>query len=33
MVRKIIAEKIDPGRIRWGDMRGMIALVSEEFEY
>jgi hypothetical protein len=33
MVRKIIAAKIDPARIRRGDMRGMIALVSEEFEY
>ncbi|KAH7926310.1 hypothetical protein BV22DRAFT_365979 [Leucogyrophana mollusca] len=33
MVRKIIAAQIDPGRIRRGDMRGSIALVSEEFEY
>lgn len=33
MVRKIIAAQIDPSRIRRGDMRGMIALVSEEFEY
>jgi len=33
LVRKIIAAKIDPGRIRRGDMRGMISLVSEEFEY
>jgi hypothetical protein len=33
LVRKIIAAKIDPARIRRGDMRGMITLVSEEFEY
>ncbi|KAF7976337.1 hypothetical protein HWV62_7072 [Athelia sp. TMB] len=33
LVRKIIAAKIDPARIRHGDMRGMISLVSEEFEY
>ncbi|KAF9242136.1 hypothetical protein BU15DRAFT_87038 [Melanogaster broomeanus] len=33
MVRKIIAAQIDPARIRRGDMRGSIALVSEEFEY
>jgi len=33
LIRKIIAAKIDPARIRHGDMRGMISLVSEEFEY
>ncbi|EGN95939.1 hypothetical protein SERLA73DRAFT_185371 [Serpula lacrymans var. lacrymans S7.3] len=33
MVRKIIAGQIDPGRIRRGDLRGSIVLVSEEFEY
>ncbi|KAG9318883.1 ferric reductase like transmembrane component-domain-containing protein [Chiua virens] len=33
VVRKIIATQIDPGRIRKGDMRGSIALVSEEFDY
>ncbi|KAF8843639.1 hypothetical protein BDN67DRAFT_1025275 [Paxillus ammoniavirescens] len=33
MVRKIIAAQIDPARIRRGDMRGSITLVSEEFEY
>ena len=33
MVRKIVAAQIDPGRIRRGDMRGSIALISEEFEY
>lgn len=33
MVRKVIAAQIDPGRIRRGDMRGSITLVSEEFEY
>ena len=33
MVRKIVATQIDPGRIRRGDMRGSITLVSEEFEY
>lgn len=33
MVRKIIAKQINPKRIRQGDMRGLITLVSEEFEY
>ncbi|KAH7914687.1 hypothetical protein BJ138DRAFT_999553 [Hygrophoropsis aurantiaca] len=33
VVRKIIAAQIDPSRLRRGDMRGSIALVSEEFEY
>ncbi|KAF8447432.1 hypothetical protein L210DRAFT_3391034 [Boletus edulis BED1] len=33
MVRKIVAAQIDPGRVRKGDMRGSITLVSEEFEY
>lgn len=33
MVRKIVAAQIDPGRIRRGDMRGSITLVSEEFDY
>ncbi|KAH0826990.1 hypothetical protein J3R83DRAFT_4649 [Lanmaoa asiatica] len=33
MVRKIVAAQIDPWRIRRGDMRGSIKLVSEEFEY
>lgn len=33
MVRKIIAAKIDPTRIRQGDMRGAISLISEEFKY
>ncbi|KAG0707711.1 ferric reductase like transmembrane component-domain-containing protein [Suillus ampliporus] len=33
MVRKIIAAQIDPARVRRGDMRGSITLVSEEFEY
>ncbi|KAG6333650.1 hypothetical protein ID866_5437 [Astraeus odoratus] len=33
MVRKIIAKQINPERIRRGDMRGSITLVSEEFEY
>ncbi|KAG2111597.1 uncharacterized protein F5147DRAFT_92393 [Suillus discolor] len=33
MVRKIIAEQIDPGRVWRGDMRGSISLISEEFEY
>lgn len=33
MVRKIIAKQTSPDRIRRGDMRGLITLVSEEFEY
>ncbi|KAG6370098.1 hypothetical protein JVT61DRAFT_12504 [Boletus reticuloceps] len=33
MVRKIVTAQIDPGRVRKGDMRGSITLVSEEFEY
>ncbi|KAH9901014.1 hypothetical protein C8Q73DRAFT_786424 [Cubamyces lactineus] len=33
MMRKIIAAQIDPGRIKRGDMRGSIALFSEEFSY
>jgi hypothetical protein len=33
MVRKSIAFQIDPGRIRRGDMRGSISLVSAEFQY
>ena len=33
MMRKIVAAQIDPGRIKRGDMRGSIALFSEEFSY
>ncbi|KAL0946860.1 hypothetical protein HGRIS_013027 [Hohenbuehelia grisea] len=33
MVRKSIAAQIDPARIRRGDSRGFINLVSEDFEY
>jgi hypothetical protein len=33
VVRKAISNLIDPGLVRKGDMRGMIDLVSEEFEY
>lgn len=33
MVRKAIAVEIDPPRIRRGDRRGYIDLVSEEFEF
>ncbi|KAF8892557.1 hypothetical protein BD779DRAFT_1436785 [Infundibulicybe gibba] len=33
MVRKSIAMHIDPARIRAGDLRGYIDLVSEEFEF
>lgn len=33
MMRKIIAAKIDPARLRQGDKRGSITLVSEEFKY
>ncbi|TFK55046.1 hypothetical protein OE88DRAFT_1717113 [Heliocybe sulcata] len=33
VMRKAIAAEINPARIRRGDMRGMISLVSEEFEY
>ncbi|KII88473.1 hypothetical protein PLICRDRAFT_41633 [Plicaturopsis crispa FD-325 SS-3] len=33
LVRKAISAQIDPARLRRGDPRGSIALVSEEFEY
>ncbi|KAI0670300.1 hypothetical protein C8Q78DRAFT_1035550 [Trametes maxima] len=33
MIRKIIAAQISPERIKRGDMRGSIALFSEEFSY
>ncbi|KAI0374981.1 hypothetical protein BV20DRAFT_961222 [Pilatotrama ljubarskyi] len=33
MMRKVIAAQISPERIRRGDMRGSIALFSEEFSY
>jgi hypothetical protein len=33
MIRKSIAAQIDPARIRRGDRRGYIDIVSEEFEY
>ncbi|KZT26361.1 hypothetical protein NEOLEDRAFT_1132404 [Neolentinus lepideus HHB14362 ss-1] len=33
VIRKAIGAQINPARIRRGDMRGMISLVSEEFEY
>ncbi|EIN07321.1 hypothetical protein PUNSTDRAFT_121472 [Punctularia strigosozonata HHB-11173 SS5] len=33
VLRKAISSQINPSRIRRGDMRGSIALVSEEFEY
>lgn len=33
MARKVIAAQIDPHRIRRGDLRGIISLASEEFEY
>ncbi|KAI0748209.1 ferric reductase like transmembrane component-domain-containing protein [Daedaleopsis nitida] len=33
VMRKIVAAQIDPQRIRRGDMRGSIALFSEEFSY
>ncbi|KAI0636885.1 hypothetical protein C8Q77DRAFT_1154776 [Trametes polyzona] len=33
MIRKVIAAQIDPARIKRGDMRGSIALFSEEFSY
>ncbi|OSC99070.1 hypothetical protein PYCCODRAFT_1373773 [Trametes coccinea BRFM310] len=33
MMRKLIATQINPDRIRKGDMRGSIALFSEEFAY
>jgi hypothetical protein len=32
-VRKAVAAQIDPAAVRRGDMRGAIALVSEEYEY
>jgi len=33
VIRKAISQQIDPARIRRGDMRGTIALVSEEFHF
>ena len=33
MVRKIVAAQIDPQKVKRGDMRGSIALFSEEFSY
>jgi hypothetical protein len=33
LVRKAIAAQINPARIRRGDMRGMISLVADEFNY
>ncbi|RPD66223.1 hypothetical protein L226DRAFT_566683 [Lentinus tigrinus ALCF2SS1-7] len=33
MIRKVVAAQIDPQRIKRGDMRGSIALFSEEFSY
>ncbi|KAI0780844.1 hypothetical protein BD413DRAFT_463706 [Trametes elegans] len=33
VIRKIVAAQIDPERIKRGDMRGSIALFSEEFSY
>ncbi|CCM02380.1 uncharacterized protein FIBRA_04475 [Fibroporia radiculosa] len=33
MMRKTVAAQIDPDRIRRGDMRGSITLISEHFEY
>jgi hypothetical protein len=33
VMRNAIAKQINPTRVRQGDMRGSITLVSEEFEY
>ncbi|TBU35891.1 hypothetical protein BD311DRAFT_708390 [Dichomitus squalens] len=33
MIRKIVAAQIDPQKVKRGDMRGSIALFSEEFSY
>ncbi|GBE82153.1 hypothetical protein SCP_0405330 [Sparassis crispa] len=33
MMRKAIAAQIDPARIARGDMRGLISMISEDFEY
>ncbi|TFK89134.1 hypothetical protein K466DRAFT_487441 [Polyporus arcularius HHB13444] len=33
MIRKVVAAQIDPQRVKRGDMRGSIALFSEEFSY
>jgi hypothetical protein len=33
IVRKSVALHIDPGRIRRGDMRGSLTLISDEFQY
>ncbi|EEB94161.1 hypothetical protein MPER_07072 [Moniliophthora perniciosa FA553] len=33
MVRKAVAKQIDPEKVRKGDARGYIDLISEEFEF
>jgi len=33
LIRKIVAARIDPARIRAGDFRGSITLISEDFDY
>ena len=33
LVRKIVAARIDPARVRTGDLRGSITLISEDFDY
>ncbi len=33
VMRKVVAAQIDPQKVRRGDMRGSIALFSEEFSY
>ena len=33
LMRKHVAEKIDPGRVARGDLRGSIDFIAEDFEY
>jgi hypothetical protein len=33
LVRKLVAAKIDPARVRAGDLRGSITFISEDFDY
>jgi len=33
MIRKAVAEEISPARIRAGDRRGYVELISEEFDF
>ena len=33
VVRKVVAAHIDPGKVRRGDLSGLISLVAEDYEY